>query len=54
MNFLKGKKTYISAGICGLITVAKYLGYIDPATYTLLLGVFAPVTAVALRAGVVK
>ena len=40
-EMLQGYKTYIIAILCGVVTVAKMLGYIDDATYNTLMALLA-------------
>lgn len=50
MKFLSGYRTYIFATAIALISAAKYLGWLDDATYTTLLGLFGAGGLAALRA----
>lgn len=54
MNFLKGKKTYIIAGLIGVVTVAAALGYIGDETKITLIGLLGGGGLATLRAGVSK
>ncbi|MCL4500445.1 MAG: hypothetical protein M1438_01150 [Deltaproteobacteria bacterium] len=51
---MSGKKTYIAAGLIGLVTVARVLGWIDDALYQTLLALLGAGGLAALRAGVTK
>lgn len=33
MNFLEGKRTYIIAALLGLLSAAKFLGWVDEVTF---------------------
>jgi len=50
MNALQGYRTYIIAGLIGLVTVGYQLGYIDSTTYQTLLGVLGAGGLATLRA----
>ncbi len=50
-DLLKGKKTYITAILVAVITGVQYLGLIDAATYTTLLGLLGAGGLAALRHG---
>ncbi len=54
MKFLDGQKTNIGAALCVLATIAQAFGWLDPVTYQTIIGILAPTTAIALRAGVKK
>ncbi len=49
---MKGKKTYICAGIMGLVAVAYGMGMIDESTRDLLEGLVLGGGLAALRAGI--
>ena len=49
---VKGYKTYLSAGGIAAITLLHALGYIDDATFQMLLGLLGAGGLAALRAGV--
>jgi len=51
---MNGHKTYIMAGLIGLATVAKTLGWIDNTVYEIVLGLLGAGGLAALRAGVAK
>lgn len=51
---LAGSKTYIIAGVIGIATAARYLGYLSESTYQLVLGLLGAGGLAALRAGVAK
>ena len=48
---MKGYRTYVMAILCGLVTAASVMGWLDSEQYKALMAVFAPATAVFLRAG---
>lgn len=54
LEFLCGKKTYFIAAAVALASVARYLGYIDDAAYTTILGLLGAGGLASLRAGVTK
>ena len=54
MNALQGYRTYIIAGLIGLVTAGYHLGYIDSITYQTLLGVLGAGGLATLRAGINK
>lgn len=49
---LQGKKTYIMAGLIGIVTVAKYLQWIDDETANTLLGLLGAGTVATVAAKV--
>lgn len=51
---MSGYKTYIVAGLIGLTTAAKALGWIDDTVYQVVLGLLGAGGLAALRAGVTK
>ncbi len=51
---LDGKKTYISALILGLATLARALNWVTQEQYELILGLTGSTGLAALRAGVAK
>jgi len=51
VTFIKGKRTYILAGIIGLASFAKYLGYIDESLYQLIVGFCGAGAAATIRLG---
>ena len=53
-QFIRGKKTYIVAGIMVLVTGLKAFGIIEQSTYEAVMGVMAALGFGALRAGVEK
>lgn len=54
MDWLNGKKTYISAAILGLATFALSVNWITQEQYNTIMGIAAAVGLAALRAGVTK
>jgi len=54
MEILPGYKTYIVAALMGLLAVAKFLGYVDDATYAALIAALTGGGLAALRRGVEK
>ena len=52
MNFLNGKKTYLSAAAVILVTVLKALGYIDESTHQSLIALFGGAGLAFLRSAV--
>ena len=53
-NVLKGRRTYLVAGLLALATFALSVGWIDQSTYNLVQGVLIPAGLASLRAGVGK
>lgn len=51
---MSGKKTYIIAAFVALAVFAKTMGWIDQATFEILLGLFGAGGLATLRAGVKK
>jgi len=49
---MKGKKTYIVAGVAGVLTAAHMLGYIDTEAYTAYMGLLGAGGLATLRMGV--
>jgi len=47
--WLDGKKTYIAAGVAGIVTALLYLGVIDQKTAEIILGTASTVLGVVLR-----
>ena len=41
MEWLKGKKTYIIAGLIAVLSAAKYLGYVNEETFNLFTALLA-------------
>ena len=54
IEWLSGKKTYVVAVIMILSSVAKGRGWIDPATYEVIMGILVALGFGFLRAGVSK
>ena len=54
IEWLSGKKTYVVAVIMILSSVAKGRGWIDPATYEVIMGILVALGFGFLRAGVNK
>jgi len=54
MKFLSGKKTYLTAVVMVVLSGLKASGYIDEATYQLLMGVAGACGLTFLRMGVTK
>jgi hypothetical protein len=52
LEALKGNKTYIVAGLAGLATTAKVLGYIDEDTYQTIMGFLVALGGATLAAKV--
>jgi type IV secretory pathway VirB2 component (pilin) len=52
ISYLKGKKTYIVAGIMVILTGLKALNYIDEQTYQTVLAVLGGLGLGFLRAGI--
>jgi hypothetical protein len=53
-EFIRGKKTYIVAGIMAVVSGLKIFGVIDQVTYEGIMGLLAALGFGALRAGVEK
>ena len=53
-EFIRGKKTYIVAGIMAVVSGLKMFGVIDQVTYEGIMGLLAALGFGALRAGVEK
>jgi hypothetical protein len=53
-EFIRGKKTYIVAGIMAVVSGMKFFGVIDQVTYEGIMGLLAALGFGALRAGVEK
>jgi hypothetical protein len=53
-QFIRGKRTYIVAGIMAVVSGLKIFGVIDPVTYEGIMGVLGALGFGALRAGVEK
>jgi hypothetical protein len=53
-EFIRGKKTYIVAGIMAVVSGLKFFGVIDQVTYEGIMGLLAALGFGALRAGVEK
>lgn len=51
---LEGKKTYISALVLALATLARALGWVTQEQYEVILGLASSMGLAALRAGVTK
>jgi hypothetical protein len=51
-QFIRGKKTYIVAGIMAMVSSLKIFGVIDQITYEGIMGMLAALGFGALRAGV--
>jgi hypothetical protein len=51
---LQGRKSYITAVLVGGVVVARYLGYLTPEVYELLLGLLGASGLATLRAGMAK
>lgn len=51
---MNGKKTYLMAGLIGVATMVRALGWIDDSVYQALLGLLGAGGLAALRAGVTK
>jgi len=51
-QFIRGKKTYIVAGIMAMVSSLKIFGIIDQITYEGIMGMLAALGFGALRAGV--
>lgn len=49
---LKGYKTYVIAGLVGIVATTQTLGYIDSATATTLYGLLGAGGLASLRAGI--
>jgi len=54
MEWLKGKKTYITAAAMFIIGGCRATGWLDPATADTILEMLAAVGLITLRAGVAK
>jgi hypothetical protein len=54
MQFIRGKRTYIVAGIMAVVSGLKIFGIIDTVAYEGIMGVLAALGFGALRAGVEK
>lgn len=54
MRKLQGYKTYLMAGLAGVVTVLKGLGYLDETTFQVLMGLLGAGGLATLRAGVTK
>ena len=48
---LEDKKTYIVAGVAGLVTVFYGLGWIEQSTWQVLMGLLVPAAAATLKSG---
>jgi hypothetical protein len=53
-EFIRGKKTYIVAGIMAVVSGLKMFGVVDQVTYEGIMGLLAALGFGALRAGVEK
>lgn len=53
-EFIRGKKTYIVAGVMAVVSGLKMFGVIDQVTYEGIMGILAACGFGALRAGVEK
>jgi hypothetical protein len=53
-EFIRGKKTYIVAGIMTVVSGLKMFGFVDQVTYEGIMGLLAALGFGALRAGVEK
>jgi hypothetical protein len=53
-EFIRGKKTYIVAGVMAVVSGLKFFGVIDQVTYEGIMGLLAALGFGALRAGVEK
>lgn len=51
---MTGIKTYLAAAGIGLVTAARFLGWITPEIYELMIGLLGAGAVAALRAGVSK
>jgi len=51
---MSGKKTYIVAGLIGVVTAVRYLGIIDDEIYKAVMAFLGAGGLAALRAGVKK
>ena len=51
---MAGYKTYLVAGLAGIVTALKALGYLDEATFQVLMGLLGAGGLASLRAGVAK
>ena len=51
VDFLKGKKSYIIAGLIGLVTALQFLGVIDNTMAVTLFGLLGGGSVATLRAG---
>ena len=51
MDFLKGNRTYILSILLGIATALHAAGVFDAGLYATIMGILAPGTAMALRAG---
>lgn len=55
MNILKGRKTYILAGMYAIVALAQYLqGEVDMDTWELIQQFVAAATVIAVRLGIAK
>ena len=54
IEYLKGKKTYIIAGLIAVVTFLQYAELIDAETAAMLFGLLGAGGAASLRAGVKK
>jgi hypothetical protein len=54
MQFIRGKRTYLVAGIMAVVSGLKIFGVIEPVTYEGIMGVLGALGFGALRAGVEK
>jgi hypothetical protein len=53
-QFIRGKKTYIVAGVMAVISGLKLVGFIDQVSYDGIMGILGALGFGALRAGVEK
>jgi hypothetical protein len=49
---VKGKKTYIAAGLVGAAAIGHFLGFIDQHTYEVIMGLLGGAGLAALRSAV--
>jgi hypothetical protein len=54
IEFIRGKRTYIVAGVMAVVSGLKFAGVIEPVTYEGIMGILAALGFGALRAGVEK
>lgn len=54
MNNLRGKKTYISAGLIAIATFARAANLINEETHSVLVGLIGSIGLASLRSAIVK